>query len=1076
MGLNSNCPEPHTEKLTISNQEWYEPTKLSQTSRNEFQNADQRMNLSALFRRLIVLTATCATFTGYGQLAPKITQQPTDQAVLVGSNVVLTVVASGSGLLSYQWRLNGTNLPKNIITVAGSGTRGSAGDGGLALAADLNYPFGICVDVPGNLFIADYSNSRIRKVDTNGIISTVAGGGTPDTNNTGFAGDGGPGTNAQLNLPTCVAFDNGGNMFICDGYNNRIRKLAPDGTISTAVGGGMLWGDNIAATNCTLTLPIYVAFDQQNNMFIADATDSRIRKVDTNGIITTVAGNGVIAFGGDGGFATNASLMEPSAILPTSSGDLLISDWGSDRIRIITSDGLIQTFVGNGLGSPGSGSYSGDGGAATNAGLYSPAGLAVEPSGSFLIADSENNAIREVDTNGIITTAVGTALNAGLSKPLGVAVDPVGNIFIADSYNHRIREVPVQGATYSMNNLAGTNSGDYDVVITSPYGSITSQVATLTVLLPPSITSQPISRTVAVTKSTSFSVSCGGTSPFSYQWLFNSSPLAGATSNVLAFSFVDATNAGNYQVIVTNLYGSTTSTVAKLTVTLPPTITLQPMGSTNALGGTMTFSVGYTGTPPFTCRWRLNGTNLPIGVISTIAGSGPSYPSSGSYNGDGGRATNARLCNPYGIALDGKGRILIADTSNYRVRMVDTNGLISTLAGSGTRGYSGDGSWATNAYLSQPVGLAIDPAGGFLFADQGNHRIRKVTMDGMINIIAGSGPYYPALGGFGGDGGFATNARLYQPKGVCVGSAGSIFIADTGNNRLRAIGTDGLISTFSGNGTRGDAGDAGPASGAQLSQPSHVAFDAWGNMFIADTENHCIRKVDTNGIISTVVGIGLALYRGDGDLATNAALSYPSAVAVDLFGNLLIADSGNSVVRIVLTNGIISTLVGKSTGFFGDGGIATSAKLATAACIAVDSDSDTLYIADTFNHRVRKVVSYRELADPTHLTLRNLQYTSAGTYDIVVSNLYGSVTSIVAKVSVILPPQQLTAQLGAGSGLQLHFSGTPGYPYAILSSTNLAAGQAWHPVDTNVADASGYCTIVDTNLTTPARFYRAIVP
>jgi len=1014
--------------------------------------------------------------TGYGQLAPSITQQPTNQAVLVGSNVVLTVAASGSGLLSYQWRLNGTNLPKNIITVAGTGARGFSGDGGPALAANLNNPFGISVDTVGNLFIVDYSNSRIRKVDTNGIIITVAGGGNSDPNS-GYAGDGGPGTNAQLNLPTCVAFDSAGNMFISDGYNNRVRKLALDGTITTAVGGGMLWGDNIPATNSTLTLPIYVAFDQQDNLFIADSMDSRIRKVDTSGIITTVAGNGVIAFGGDGGFATNASLMEPSAVLPTPSGNLLVSDWGSDRIRIVKSDGVIETLVGNGNGSPQEGSYSGDGGAATNAGLYYPAGLAMEPSGSFLIADSNNNAIREVDTNGVITTAVGQAQNAGLSMPLGVAVDPVGNIFIADSNNHRIREVPVQGPTYAMNTLAATDAGDYDVVVTSPYGSITSQIATLTVLLPPSITSQPSSRTVAVTKNTTFSISNSGTPPFAYQWLFNSAPLSGATSNVLVLPVVGATNAGKYQVIVTNPYGTATSTVATLTVAFPPTITLQPMGSTNATGGTLTLIVGYAGTPPFSCRWRLNGTNLPIGIISTIAGSGSSYPLAGSYSGDGGRATNARFYSPYGIALDSKGRLLIADTGNYRIRSVETNGVISPLAGSGTRGYSGDGSWATNAALSQPVGLAIDSSGAVIFADQGNHRIRKIAMSGVISSIAGSGSYYPAAGGFGGDGAFATNANLFQPKGVSVSSSGNLFIADSMNNRIRMIGTDGIITTFAGTGTMGAAGDAGPASDAQLGRPSHVAFDAWGNVFIADTANHRIRKVDTNGIVSTVAGIGISSYLGDGGPATDAGLSSPSAVAVDAFGNLLIADSGNSLVRIVLTNGIISTLAGRSAGFSGDGGIATNAKLANAASIAVDSDSDTLYIADTWNHRVRKVVSYRALADPTHLTLRNLQSTSAGIYDIVITNAYGSVTSVVAQVSVILPPQHLTAQFSTGGGLQLLFSGTPGYAYAILSSTNLGAGQAWQPVSTNIADVNGYCSFSDTNiLTAPARFYRVIVP
>jgi len=282
-------------------------------------------------------------------------------------------------------------------------------------------------------------------------------------------------------------------------------------------------------------------------------------------------------------------------------------------------------------------------------------------------------------------------------------------------------------------------------------------------------------------------------------------------------------------------------------------------------------------------------------LITTVAGGGNSF-------GDGGTATEAQLRYPSGVAVDSSGNLYIADTGNHRIRKVDTDGVITTVAGTGSSGYSGDGGAATEAQLSSPSGVAVDSSGNLYIADSGNNRIRQVDTNGVITTVAG--------GGFDGDGGAATSARLSYPSGVAVDSSGNLYIADKGKHRIRKVDTNGVISTVAGDGTTGYSGDFGAAAEAQLDNPSGVAVDSSGNLYIVDTRNNSIRKVDTNGVISTVAGDGTYGYSGDGGAATDAQLYNPSAVAVDSSGNLYIADTNNGRIRKVDTNGVISTVAG----------------------------------------------------------------------------------------------------------------------------------------------------------------------
>ena len=329
-------------------------------------------------------------------------------------------------------------------------------------------------------------------------------------------------------------------------------------------------------------------------------------------------------------------------------------------------------------------------------------------------------------------------------------------------------------------------------------------------------------------------------------------------------------------------------------------------------------------------------------LITTVAGDG-----AGGFSGDNGPATSAELADPQGVAVDSAGNLYIADLANNRIRKV-SNGVISTVAGNGTPGFSGDGGLATAAQLDQPAGVAVDSAGNLYIADCWNHRIRKVS-NGVISTVAGNG-----TPGFSGDNGPATSAQLHYPSGVAVGSASNLYIADPYNNRIRQV-SNGVISTVAGNGVCcGFSGDNGPATSAQLSDPTGVAVDSAGNLYIADMFSNRIRRV-SNGAITTVAGNGTQGFSGDNGPATSAQLSNPYAVAVDSAGNLYIADMVNNRIRKV-SNGVITTVAGGGTqGLGGDGGPATSAQL-SASGVAVYASGSPL-IADSGNNRIRQLVA-----------------------------------------------------------------------------------------------------------------------
>jgi sugar lactone lactonase YvrE len=971
--------------------------------------------------------------------------------------------------------------PTDINTVAGNGQPGMSGDGNAAPNAQLNYPCGIAVDASGNFFIADASNNRIRRVDAGTAnITTIAGGGN--------GGDSGTATSALLVAPWDVLQDSSGNVFIADYLESRVRKVSPSGAITTVAGNGT-WGyngDNIPATSASLSLPAGIALDSGGNLFIADLWNSRIRRVDaTSGEITTVAGNGSVGYSGDngpanqaalnfpydvavdasgnlyiadtvnecirevntsgtittvagtptsggssgnGGLATKALLNSPQAVAVDSSGNIFLADSGNNRIRLVNRQATSIKWGGNTIGSldiftvagNNNGGYSGDGGAATGAALKSPQRVAVDAADNLFIADAGNHRIRRVDAvTGIITTVAGDgnaafggdggpATIANLNNPLGVAVGGAGSsLFIADTGNSRVRRValaPVvnlSATSLAFDNVTSTTTSAAKTVTVKNEGGANLTISSIAVSAnftqtkttcpAPTATLDPGSSctidltftppdvglfqgTLTLTDNAGDSpqvVSLSGTGV---------TPVSTSTSSV-SLGGIEVGSGGSYTVTFTNDSGSTID-ISSISIgsgfsetnncgttlannhSCTITVSFDP-GAPGAASGTLTIDDSDPNSP---YSVTFDATGLAAGNIYTVAGGGANSTV----------ATSAVLLNPTGVAVDSQGNTYVASAYFNQVFKLDSAGNLTVVAGNGTRGFSGDGNAATGAQLSLapsvqnvglvffPNGLAVDNSGNLFIADAGNNRIREVASNGTISTVAGNGSWYNCLG----DNGPATSACLYWPQGVAVDASGNLFIADYGNSRIREVAAaTHHITTLAGGGSpAAGIGDNGPATGASLKYPSGVAVDSSGNVYIADSANARIRVVNMQSSAITVAGVTIqpsdintvagggspAIGIGDGGLATNASLGWPYGVALDSSGNLFIADN-NSIREVNAASSIISTVAGNGVfGFSGDNGVATNASLASPYGVAVDSSGD-LFIADYSNNRVREV-------------------------------------------------------------------------------------------------------------------------
>ena len=649
----------------------------------------------------------------------------------------------------------------------------------------------------------------------NWTINTYAG-------RTDNDGDNGPAVRARLALPEGVAVDHSGNVYVSEYWNNRIRRVDRAGTITTYAGTGKKGysGDGAPAVAAQFDGPVDLAVDDSGNLYIADSGNNRVRRVDTSGIITTVAGTGEEGYSGDGGPAVAAELDGPSGVAVDGSGTIYISDTSNQRVRRVNNLGTITTIAGIG----GRGYGGNDGKPAVRASVSWPRGLAVDGAGNVYIAASGDSRILRVDTSGIITTVAGTgeegysgdggpAVDAGLSNPYDVAVDGAGNLYIPDGSNHRVRRVDASG---TITTIAGQGEGGYS----------------------------------------------GDGGP-----------------------------------------------AVRARLDLPTNLTVDGSGNLLIVDARNN-------------RIRRVDTS---GTITTVAGIGES-----GFSGDGGQAVSAWLYDPAGIAFDKLGNLYIADRENNRIRRVDTSGAITTVAGTGERGYSGDGGPAVSAQLGRPASVAVDSSGNLYIGDDWYGHIRRVDASGTITTIV---------------------PNLNDTRGLAVDGSGNLYIAQFAHSKILRLDTSGTITTVAGTGEEGYGGDGGPAVEARLDNPGGVAVDGSGNLYIADTFNHRIRRVDTAGTITTIAGIGRGIDNGGTGPATEAVVRTPYGVAVDGTGNLYIAGGGR--IKRVDASGIITSIAGTGRwGYSGDGGPGVAADLFYPHGIAVDI-SGNVYFSDRGNHRIR---------------------------------------------------------------------------------------------------------------------------
>jgi sugar lactone lactonase YvrE len=679
----------------------------------------------------------------------------------------------------------------------------------------------------------------------------------------------------------------------------------PQYLVST-VAGGSVPPTPAPALSTGITQPQRVTVDGNGNVYFT--ASNAVFKMSSGGTLTLVAGTGRTGYSGDGGPAVQAQFNNPQGIAVDQTGNIYVADTGNSLIRIITPDGFINLFAGNVyFGAPQFG-YEGDGGPAIGAELDLPVGLAVDSSGNLYIADSGNNAIREVTGGGNIQTIAGlgptqpgfsgdttAAAGALLNGPLDVAVDSKGNVYIADTNNANVREITASSGI--INTIAGSTaivSGA--VVLAFAYAGDGGTAITASLAGPAG---------VAVDSSGNVYIAT---------YADNRIRKVDTKGNISTF----AGNSG---------YGFSGDGGSALSAQLS-----SPRG----------ICLDSSGNLYLADRWNNRIRKIAGSTISTIAGNGQA-----NFGGDGGLATSAQLSYPDGVAVDKTGNVYVADLLNNRVRMITPTGTIATFAGNGIPGYGGDGGSATSAELNQPAGLAVDASGNVYIADSNNAVIRKVTPQGVISTVAGTGTE-----GYSGDGGAATKATLMAPLGVAVDASGNLYIADYYGWIREVNGSTGVISTLAGNGTNGYSGDGGSASSAQFYNPIGVAVDSAGNVYVADSGNGAVRMI-VNGIITTIAGTGVLSYTGDGGPAAVAQFSAISSIAVDPQGNIYVADTSNDAIRLFPLGGNVSTIAGNGTqGYTGDGGAATVAELNNPRALAV-TPSGNVYVADTGNNSVR---------------------------------------------------------------------------------------------------------------------------
>ncbi len=617
--------------------------------------------------------------------------------------------------------------------------------------------------------------------------------------NLGGAGNSdGSGAEARFNQPKGVAVDSAGNIFVADSGNNTIRKITPAGVVTTFAGSAFESGSaDGAGAEARFNFPSGIATDSAGNVYVADSRNNTIRKITPAGVVSTLAGSAGMS-GSVEGTGADARFDFPSGLAVDGAGDIYVADTSNNRIRKITAAGVVSAFAGTGK----YGSADGSGEAASFALCPDPqqtlisrecvaVDLATDSAGNVYVPDYYNSTIRKITLAGVVSTLAGS-----FASPRGVATDSANNIYLAEAASSTIRKITAAGV---VSTLAGTSG-----VLGSTDGS-------------------------------------GANAQFRFCGALSITHLHCSGGSLAT----DST--GN--VYVADTFNNTIRTIA------------------------------------------------PAGVVTTLAGSAAV---AGSADGIG---AMARFNYPGGVATDGAGNIFVSDSGNDTIRKVTPTGTVSTLAGSTGVPGSADGVGAM-ARFNFPTGVATDSTGNVYVADTLNHTIRKITPAGVVTTLAGSAFVAGSADGIG------AMARFNFPTGVATDSTGNVYVADTVNNTIRTITAAGVVTTLAGSAVIAGSAD-GIGAMARFNYPGGVATDSAGNVYVADTFNNTIRTITAAGVVTTLAGSAVVAGSADGIGAT-ARFNDPTGVATDGAGNIFVSDSGNDTIRKVTPTGLVTTIAGQA--------------------------------------------------------------------------------------------------------------------------------------------------------------------
>ncbi len=898
-----------------------------------------------------------------------------------------------------------TNLYGQVTTFVGTGKAGSTN--GIGIAASFSAPFGLAVDGNGNIYVGDYNNNLIRKITIAGVVTTVAG------TAGGFGTVNGPITKATFTLPEGVAVDKTGNIYVADSFDNLIRMITPGGVVSTLAGTANVIGStNGAGINATFNLPTGVAVDNAGNVYVADQSNNLIRKISPGGVVSTLAGTGIS--GSTNGTAVNATFNLPAGVAVDNSGNVYVADAGNNLIRVITPAGIVTTLVGSGV----QGAADGQGTAAT---FNNPYSIAIDASGTLYVADEKNNMVRKISPNGMVLTIAGNGsggsnngigINATFSYPGSIVSDGMGSVYVGDINTYLIRKIGVTGYTIDKTLPSGLNfdpttgiitgtptatspATDYTVTAYNAEGSSgtivnIAVVSSTPVTLPPIISYQiPQIYTVNTAIPQLAPTNTGGAVPatvYAQVSTFAGSTVAGiANGTGTAASFhspigaaVDA--AGNIYV-----GDDVNSLIRKIT----------PAGVVTTLAGSgkQGFVNGNGTSASFDAPFGVavdragnvyvadEGNNVirkvdPAGNVTTFAGTGAVGSSDGA-------AAVATFNHPFAVAIDGTGNVYVADGANNLIRKITPAVVLTTLAGSGSIG-SADGNGAAASFWD-PEGIAVDAAGNVYVGDSANNLIRKITPGGTVTTIAGSG----ATGSANGTGNTAT---FNYPFGLTVDGIGNIYVVDQLSNIIRKITPAGVVTTLTGNGVVGSIDGIGTA--AEFNNPADITIDPSGNLYLADGFNNEIRKIITTGYtIDIPLPLGLTFDPTTGiisgtPLSASPATNYtvtayntggsssaiinitvkPAVAAIVNPPNISYQTPQTYTANIAITplmptnagGAVPATVYGQVSTFAGSGaagaanGISAAASFNSPVSTVVDA-SGNVYVVDQQNFLIRKI-------------------------------------------------------------------------------------------------------------------------